>query len=473
MSPPRLYLRLPTLDDWVRSCVVARQGKDKKIHFLSRLLSLAFFLERPHADLLHISFPSKAGAMNGLLFASTFYSRDLRKHLGGSHGDYQMYLRPFFDFSERNDGYDKQRRITKAYLLNAETLKTLLKFWAGDGPAKIIDAGNEKTFTSADLPENGICQTSYSTLQIRPLVEFSHDHIDRTIQDEQAAQVDEYGSGLHISVRRRRVKALRHLYRVRQWVRCLGGVPNLYSDYGTNPTDGNGRLYGLGELHLQRLPRAARKLLYQGTGWWDFDFEACHWSILRSLAIGYGLDAPVLDDYLSDRKHLNEQIADDLEVPVAKMKRVMNSTLYGQPLSKSPHCSLYATIGPAAIDRLMEQDYYLWLRDELKNNIWPVIIDKHRLGDVVVNAVGKELNMTVAENTTPARRLLSHILTGYEAWALNLVCKNHQDLIALMHDGWVSENPRDKQHLENFIANQATTQFGFPITLKIKEQQYI
>lgn len=470
---PRPHLRFPALETWVSSSVVARQGEAKKTRYLCRLLSLAFFLERPHEHpLLHAPSPSDSGALSSSLFASTFSARDLRNNLGGAHADYQKYLRPFFDFIEQNQGYNKQRGLTKGYLLRPATLTELRECWAGDGTVEVVDENTNKTFTVADLPQNGICQTSYSKLQIRSLVTFPQEHIDKIITEEEAAQIDEYGSGLHISQRRRRVKALRHLYRVRQWVRCLGGVPNLYADYKADPTDSNGRLYGIGDVHLQRLPRAARKLLYRGTGWWDFDFEACHWSILHSLAKGYGLDTPVLDDYLGERKALNEQIAEDLEVPVAKMKRVMNSTLYDQPLSKSPHTSLYSTIGPDAIDRLVEQDYYLWLRDELKSVIRPVILANHLRGDFVVNAVGKELSMTAAGKNTPARKLLSHILTGYEAWALNVVCDKQHDLIALMHDGWVTENPRDKQQLQQLVSNQATNQFRLPITLSIKVQQH-
>ena len=222
-------------------------------------------------------------------------------------------------------------------------------------------------------------------------------------------------------------------------------------------------------------------MLYSGTGWWDFDFVACHASILHSLAKGYGLETPFLDDYMDQRAQINELIADDIGVPVAKMKRVMNSTIYGQPLSKSPRSSLLTTLGSrAAIDKLTMHLYYRMLRDELKEVIRPVVIEKHTKREEVINVVGKvrpvaeeDANNPGTSKKVPSRKLLSHILSGYEAWALNVVCRNQSDLIALMHDGLVSEQARNSKALEDSIRQESVSAFGFPLTLLIKSQQLI
>ena len=262
----------------------------------------------------------------------------------------------------------------------------------------------------------------------------------------------------------------------------LDGLPNLYADFlNDDPTEGNGRQWGVGAFHLQRLPRTPPPgMLYAGTGWWDFDFRSCHASILHSLARAYGLETPWLDAYLSDREQINEEISEDIAVPVWKMKRVMNSTLYGQPLSKTPRSSLLKTLGSsAAVDKLTLHLYYRMLRDELNQVIRPVVIAKHSNGKEIINVVGKVRTLE-EENTlhpgtfkkVPPRKLLSHILTGYEAWALNVVCSNQTDLIALMHDGWVSEQRRDTVALEAAIQKQSKGAFGFPLELMIKSQQF-
>jgi hypothetical protein len=401
--------------------------------------------------------------------------------ISGSHANYKKYLRPFWIFDDYNQACSKRKRITKAYLLKDDALKTLNDAWKSNAAAEIIDTESGTILTRGDFPANGVMRSSYSSITIRSIIPISLPRIDHLIVTEEAAQRDVYGSGLRYDLQLRRVKALRYLYQARHWVRLLDGLPNLYADhFGTDPTEGNGRLWGIGGFHLQRLPRTARAMLYGGTGWWDFDFRACHASILLSLARAYGLETPWFDDYMSNREQINEWISEDIDVPVWKMKRVMNSTIYGQPLSKSSRSSLLQTLGSgAAVDELKIHLYYRMLRDELKDVIRPAVIAKHLKRKEIVNVVGKvrPLEEEDAKNPgtykkVPARKLLSHILTGYEAWALNTVCSNQTDLIVLMHDGWLSEQGRDTAALEADIQRQSKAVFGFSLDLQIKSQQF-
>lgn len=441
MTLLRPRLRLPDIEDWVNNAIslLTRQERGGKARFVSRLLHLSFFMERLHKN------PPFTSAFEGIpqyrwfSFSSAFSSRMLRTGLGGAHADYQKYLHPFWIFEDGNEGYSKKGKITKAYLLKNSALDSLNNQWSGSSTAEIVDRDTGDALSRKDFPNNGICRSYRSSITIRSIIPYPIDKIDTLIAKEEAEQADVHGSGLPFHLRRRRVRALRYFYQARHWIRLLDGMPNLYADYFEDDhTALNGRLWGIGGFSLQRLPRDARSLLYSGTGWTDFDFISCHGSILHSLARAYGLETPFFDDYMASREEINDLIAQDINISTGKMKRVMNATIYGQPLSKSPHMSLLSTIGGAAIDALTNHLYYRMMRDEIINVIRPVVILNHVRGDVVVNAAGKERKVVEKDSrngqtkAVPPRKLLSHILTGYEAWALDRVCRNTKDLIALM-----------------------------------------
>ena len=477
-APPMIAtptLRLPALNAWVRTVVapLARQGKTAKTRFISRLLTDSYLLRHLHRS-PHITFVllHPSALTDPYVFASAYSSRDLRDHLGGAHAPYMTYLTPFWHFDPSNYGYSKFGGITKPYVLNAITIAKLDELWGNSNPGEVIDRDTGVPLSSAALPFNGVCKTSYSQITIRPLVTFDRAHVNAVIHRQEAAVPGNLG------LRRQRVLALRFLYVIRKWLLTFGGVPNLYRDYDTLPADGNGRLTGIGGLSLQTIPRGARRLLYSGLGWWDFDFQSCHLSILHSLCNGLKLNTPALDDYMGDKAGADALLADELEVPVKRMKRVMNALLYGQSIANNPHSSLYDLIGTDAIDQLQLSIYYRWLKDEL-THVRKQIIAAHQLGDVIRNAVGKELATEGIDPKTGKvkrlsnARLLSHILTGYEAWALDLVCRDQDDLVVLMHDGWVAERDRDVTLPEQLIHQESTKHLMTPLTLRIKMEQYI
>jgi hypothetical protein len=289
---------------------------------------------------------------------------------------------------------------------------------------------------------------------------------------------DETGEQLSGKSRHIAIRVVRELYRARQWVRAFGGIPNLYSDYhGTDPTENNGRLWGAGEYHPQRIKRIALPLIFGGTGWRDYDFRLCHPTIMVALAAAYHTPMPLLADYVDNRDAWVERLSDHLDIRRASIKELMNSALYGAPLSLNPRSSVYGLVGHRGVALLKSYQPYLDLRAEIRGAS-KVIVRNHVVGDHVQNAVGKRRSLQRATRRRGkssykqpraefTRKLLSHVLTGYEAWALNVVCRNRDDVLVLMHDGFICASERDENRLQALIVQESNRQFGFVISLKL------
>ena len=83
---------------------------------------------------------------------------------------------------------------------------------------------------------------------------------------------------------------------------------------------------------------------------------------------------------------------------------------------------------------------------------------------VTTNVVGK--------GTTKSKKKsrLSHVLTGYERWCLETVCRDYDFNKCLIYDGWISP-ARDVKKLEKSIVERSMAELGFPMELKIKKEE--
>lgn len=480
---PHLILHTPALtrsvlDAWRVAGIWPRQAREAKALFVAGLLNEAYFLANPHRRVRKAAVPYPVPYLDQAQFGVAFEATRLRAGLGGSTGDYKQYLRPFFFFREDNGGYAVQRGAsgtierpgtTKLYLLRPEAVALLDAHWFGDSDFEVRDDTTGVALCTDDLPENGVCRTSFSTLRVPALIPFDLGYIDGLIRQERRRT--DPGANF-VGWRRARALSLRHLARVRQWVRVLGGVPNLYADYRGEPTDGNGRLNGVGALHLQTLPKAARRILYSGTGWWDYDFKACHWTILLALCRGHGIDAPVVEDYVEGKREIDSLLAEGLDVPGGKAKRLMLATIFGATPTLNSRSALLPILQWPGLRRLGEHLYWIWLYDTLKR-VRRQLVDLHTVDGLVVNAVGKVTPRQIPGPSgkpvnVSTKTLLSHILTGVEAWAVNAVCENATDLLVVIHDGWVAATRWDARRLEQRLVHLGRERFGYSVPLRIE-----
>lgn len=470
-------LRLPELRKWVYDQirpVATRQGTWKKVDHLLYYLDLAFFNLRPHKRPFVGIIPGYKNGEEYCFLPASFNGRALRDGLGGSTGDYKRYMRLFWDFPEDAAGYSKPLKLTKPYVLNDQTRRQLSEYWRSLEPGEVVDRSSGNIITAADLPKNGVVRSSYSQVVVPSLITFDLDRLNRTITDQELRGGILGERLLRLAQQPRFLTTLRWLWAARKWIISLGGIPNLYADFRADqePTESNGRLHGMGELHLQRLKKPARRLLYAGTRWWDVDFASCHPTIMFALGRRYGLEMPILADYLTHRQAWHNELSEYLEKPIGRMKTVMTSTVYGQILSTSPHSSLTHKIGKQGVRKLREHSRYMALREELEVARY-LIVQHHTQGDRVVNVVGKVRPMVNPKGRkVKVRKLVSLVLTGYEQFALNVALEGDDDVLVLMNDGWVSRTERNIQELEQRISIRSREVFGFDLGLRIEQQQF-
>lgn len=468
----KLELHLEGLFQFVAEEIapLSRQGRTKKTAFLTRLLNAAFFGYERHRSPLRALTRVPPPAWKWVLFSVPLKSRTVRKGLGGSTGRYKEYLAKFFQFPERNDGYRKNRRLTKPYLVRDDTVRALTAVWRDDCLGRVLDS-HGCPVSANDLPSNGIVRTSFSRLHVPSVIPFDVKRVTEVIERLEArGGLD--GATIHVSVRRQHVLALRHLYLIRKWQLVFGGVPNLYADsrQDMSAESGSGRLHGINTCHLQSLPAYPRSLLYEGTGWFDCDFRACHPTIALALARTYGIECPYLADYVEHRARVSQEVADEWEIHPRRVKRLMNAVIYGQPMSLQESSSFVQMAGSREVAGTIRCDlYYRGIRAEVRE-IWSLAIEQHTVGDSVINPVGKVRRLMKASDARGecSNKLFSHIVTGYEAWALNKACEDRNDLCVLMHDGWVCQRGVHTGDIEFRIRKESLQQLGVELGLTLK-----
>jgi hypothetical protein len=474
-------LELPELSEWIEEEVghlFVRQ-RERKLGYVRYLLDAAFFRRLPHKNPIRYGSLKTSSLHDQFFEASAFNSRDLADQLGDS---YRAALTRFFDFAPENEGYSREYKTTKAYHLNERTLAKLIDVWRNSSSSRVINKVNGEVLTVDDLPDNGVLRPRKIGIHVPSLIPLSSDHIDRLIQWEES-EGDASGRNVPTHRRPRFVRRLRALYRARHYARLLGGIPNLYVDTREADwrTDGDGRLSALGDFNLQGSPRDLRPLLLKGSGWTDWDFKACHPTIFVALATAYGVPTPTWQDCLANRKTRIAELGEATDIRPKKLKRIILALLYGQPLSASPKGQLRDLIGKDGVAKLKENSYFAALKTEIREARL-VIIARHQQGYQIKNAVGKlraTRKPSTDEGTQKSRRkpkrmpvqprkLLSHILTGYEAWALRTVVANTQGVKVLIHDGFITGTEADIDEQEEHLDAQSKETWGFPLQLKLE-----
>ena len=415
--------------------------KMEKSRFLARLLIRSLNRTSPHKDGGHGE--------------DSFTSRELIHGLGR---DYKKFLEPLYRFTAENRGYSSTGHSTKMYKLRSSVRKRVRSALRSyDGPERVVDENGSPIFTRR-WPQNGN-QCKKSEIKVPALLPIDLDTLNETIGTLEEVERKERRSGYAQPLV---TKHIDQLCDIRRWVRATGGIPNFYKEEAT------GRLGRLGQFHIIGTSNIQRMLLFRGTGWCDFDFRNCHYSIFRSLCSYHGFPTPRIDEYLEDHR---DQLADLLwstkEIPHEATKATFISLLYGGRLT------VYSPTTTEALTRqvtfvLSQEPWCRELAAEIRQGRDLILGEFRRVRkhtkNVTTNVVGKE---------TTAREMgsrLSHVLFGYERWCLETVCRGFDDTKCLVYDGWMSPD-RDVTDLENRILDRSVAELGFPIALNIKKKE--
>ncbi len=254
---------------------------------------------------------------------------------------------------------------------------------------------------------------------------------------------------------RQRMSALR-LLRLSRNTLCSGSIPLLYEQKST------GRLTEV----LFAIQNTQREVISAAlNGYWDYDLNNAHFSILSAWAKRLGKATPVVDEYIRNRREIRTELAAHCNAKLDDVKKCLIAMLYGAPLNANPDfAEIPKILGKEKAHIFISHPFVKSLRNEISSVGKFIVDDTHSLRGCYVNAMGIEAPKQKKRNATFS--LLCHALQGVEALALKSVVAHHaEDILLCMHDGWVSRHRLDCDQLKDLIWSAT----GFE--LEIEEQQ--
>lgn len=237
----------------------------------------------------------------------------------------------------------------------------------------------------------------------------------------------------------------------------------------------SGRLYIQGKS-FQTVCREVKEAAFKGC--YDYDFENCHYEIVKQLGDKYGLSTNNLTYYCNNKNLFRKQLADNNNVSVKTAKIVLLSLIYGAKLSKDRRLSIYLSLLDGsdmeesevmlAIARMQKDPMLKEFIKELKQ-IRSVVFEKHKFrsdGVRFPNQVFNVFGTRIECEETPDNASIAHIIQGYEALILKVVLELHgKSLLLLQHDGFISSSPIDTDQLTQTIFQK--TGFNMKLTSKM------
>jgi len=238
-----------------------------------------------------------------------------------------------------------------------------------------------------------------------------------------------------------RLHYIRDLIREANWeITGRGNVAHRYQEATT------GRLSAMGNINLQTAPRTVRKAALVNQ--WDYDFENCHYAILQQMAKRYGMECPHIEYYLHHKDYARTKLAKEIDVNVLQIKRVLIAVIYGAHASTSQKVALYDAIGDKEkVRQLLHTDTFRNLHSEVKQ-ARDIVLDNWTVSrGSLKNDCGKWINV----KEDKAKRM-AHLIQGAEAFMLRTAFMLYpNDIILLLHDGFVSTGQLDKERIKKAI----------------------
>jgi hypothetical protein len=202
---------------------------------------------------------------------------------------------------------------------------------------------------------------------------------------------------------------------------------------------GSGRLYADG-WSLQHCPTDLRRAIL--TNHTEWDFEACHPTILAGKATGYGMEAATLRFYIANRAAVRGNISNDTGVALKDVKTAFNAVMYGAKVTPYERGSLLMTLGQSGYDALTNHDFFRAIVSEMED-IKAELFAEFSQKRGIKNPLGKLKPYNEIKNKNSA---VSHIVQGFEAYMLDtVICalteegEDASEVKLLQHDGWTTK----------------------------------
>jgi len=223
----------------------------------------------------------------------------------------------------------------------------------------------------------------------------------------------------------------------------------------------SGRVYTTGNTSIQQMSNIIRPIVMGGLGYWDYDIENCHFTLLKHIAKYYGYKKlPSIEEYLINKSKIRSRLQLLIVEPKHIIKKILLAILYGASQQIRKGNDITELIGrkkqqelldDAFIDKLYSDIHGLTkfiigiTETEKQKHPYLQIYGKKTL--YYENIRHKRLSV-IGENgiKTPGRKILAHILQGLESKMLDVIMGIiGRDIKVLIHDGFI---------LERFVAHK-------------------
>lgn len=429
---------------------------------LMEILWTAYRGDRPHA--------TTPGAVS---FTKEYLVEKL--HVARKGNRERHLLRPFLAFPDGKKGYSRTSGITRPYGLHPHIRAALDHVVSGNARFPVYDLDTGMEVHASSIPANGIPSTVAPGVSVPSILPIPEVRVDRAVE-RFVGWLDNVDVDHPLDPRKPRGRTmadgLRVLRGCRMWIRSLGGLPNFYAEQN------NGRLGPVTPtgIHMIQIPRLLRSMLYEGSGMRDYDISRCHLSTFRCLAERFDFDAELVNDYVENRDnwHTRWCRSTQYQGDPNDFKPVVLSFLTGGQLSQSPDTANAQLLSPRVVAELQRDKYAVGLRDEIQSGMRRAVIAAASLPDGngivrVQNAIGKTLTLTDSEfggHGNGWGRAASHLLTGFEQYAIRHVCKYVHNLQAIIYDGFIAPE-QDIAQLNAHLADLDTGFMGLRLNLTL------
>jgi hypothetical protein len=389
--------------------------------------------------------------------ATSFSAQELRQALKVCGSRYITCLLPFFSFPFTKRGFSKQGKSTKPYRLLPQVRRAVTHAYrlAKDDPLGSPVSEERSSPKPLDTTLAGCSFVPFTLPGL--LTEITLTMAQRALKGCTRADA----------------RTLGWLVDSRNAIRIHGGLPNGFEGYQTN-----GRLQYAGDVHLVPMSKRARRLLLQDTGWADYDIASAHLSIFVSLGKRFGFPTEQVQQYLANKDACHTRWARATGHDcAADFKDLVLSFLNGGSLAPIQQTASGAVFGVDTIARMRKKVPSLnKLYTETRSGMREVVSHFSSQGACwnAVNAVrtgGSEENE--APRPLPFAQACSHILTGYEQFAIRVLCARLTpgSLKTIIFDGWISSDTLSDcqlSDLETHLRDTSKAALGVELALRIK-----
>ena len=243
----------------------------------------------------------------------------------------------------------------------------------------------------------------------------------------------------------------------------------------------SGRLYAVGKGNIQTTQKELRTMLLSGKGYYDYDMENAHYTILgQYFSMISGRKLTAVNKYIKNTKQTRQAISINTGIRVDIVKRCLLGIVYGAKINdktkvvdgKHTTTAIYDAILKQTNDRKTTDMLFTKLRNnKIIQSIWQDVDvaykvirkswktqysggDKERMINMAeCSTYTKEKNWKGEYQYKSKGRLLSHFLQGIEARILvDIILEEGNSFVLALHDGWVSRINWSVKEIENKIS---------------------